>query len=276
MRPLETAPLWLIALVLTCAFVLAEELGYRAHRMFKARRDAAQADTEGGGGDGIGYLLSAALALLGLLVAFTFSMSAERYNARRLLVVDEANAIGTTYLRTQLLDEPFKGRLSDRIGSYLKAREAFFAAGDDREALALADSRTGELQTQMWSELTAAIRATPTATINPSLLQTYNETFDLASTRRAALDARVPLPILRALIIYAVVTAAIMGYSLAPSRRRYFAASATLFFLVALSITLILDLDRPRSGTVTINQDPMMRAAQSIRQMEGAKALATP
>ena len=92
---LETTPLWLIALVMTLVLLAAEELGYRCHSLFGRFTDRDDGKDEAG----VGYLLSATLALLGLLIAFTVSMSADRYNARRHLVVAEANAISTAYLR---------------------------------------------------------------------------------------------------------------------------------------------------------------------------------
>ena len=269
---LETTPLWLIALVMTLVLLAAEELGYRCHSLFGRFTDRDDGKDEAG----VGYLLSATLALLGLLIAFTVSMSADRYNARRHLVVAEANAISTAYLRAQLLDEPARGRLSGLFGSYIKAREDFFTAGENKAAIADADARTGTLQARIWAETARAVRAAPAATINPSLLQAMNEAFDIASARRAALDARVPAAILRTLAAYAVVAAALMGYGLARARQRHFVASTTLFVLLALSITLIIDLDQPRSGLVTISQTPMSRTAESIRQMEGAKAVEQP
>src|SRR5882672_11281158 len=95
---LETAPLWLIWLVVTAGLMIAHEIGY-LFRRFSAKRRPDGGETS----DSIGHRLPAALALLGLLIAFTFSMAADRFATRRALVVSEGNAIGTTYLRLQLL-----------------------------------------------------------------------------------------------------------------------------------------------------------------------------
>jgi hypothetical protein len=264
---LEEAPLWLIWAVLATAFMLAQQVGYlAAHRLLR-RPDGKDSASEGAG-----YLLSAALALLGLLIAFTFSMAADRYDARRQLVVEEANAVGTTYLRAQLLPEPARTSASHALIAYIDARREFFAAGPDIAAVEKADARTGALQTQIWNILTPVLAAQPQATINPAILQTTNETFDLASSDRAALDARVPLTILRTLVIYALISAIIMGSVLAASGRRHLIVSATVFVLVALAISLILDIDRPRSGTVIVSITPFARAAASIEAMEAAKA----
>jgi hypothetical protein len=95
--------------------------------------------------------------------------------------------------------------------------------------------------------------------------------FAVAASDRAALDAYIPSTIESTLIIYAAISSAIMGYVLAASRGRYFAVSTTLFVLLALAITLIVDLDRPRTGSVTVSIEPFQRAAQTVRALEHAK-----
>jgi hypothetical protein len=275
MHWIEDAPLWLILPSFALALVLAHEIGYRTRRLIDARRAARgtvpAADTE----DGIGYLLSAALALLALLIAFTFSMAAQRFDARRLLLVDEANAVGTVYLRYQLLDEPDRSKLSDLLVSYLDARSRFFAA-DSEEALAAPDARSDDIEARIWTLLSADLRTHPQATINPSLLQATNEMFDLASSDRAARTARVPVTILRALGLYAVIAALILGHSLASGRNRHFISATALFVLLSLAFTLILDLDRPTKGTIQISSAHFDRAAAGIRAAEKSKAQATP
>lgn len=265
MPSLSTAPLPLIGVALALGLILMQELGYRCQGLM-ARWGRTRAD-----GEGAGHLLSAALALLGLLIAFTFSMAASRYEDRRALVLAEANALSTTYLRVQALDEPYRDRLSGLVLSYGDLRQGFFTAGEDPARLAQSDQQTDALQARIWTELTAAVRAAPTATINPSLLDSANELFDLAASRRAALDARVPPAILRALTLYAFVAAAMLGYSLASGGRRHGVASTALFVLVALAVTLILDLDRPRAGSVTVSQAPFTRTLDGIRALEAAR-----
>lgn len=263
----ENSPLWLIWLVVAAGLVLAQECGYRGYRLL-----AAEHHKPTDANDGVGYIVSAVLALLGLLIAFTFSMSAGRYDARRALVVDEANALGTTYLRIQLLDDPARATLSGLLVSYGETRQEFLNAGTDPTKLAGEETLRNEIESRFWNELAAALRTQPAATVNPSLLETANQMFDLAATRRAALDGRVPPAILNALIIYALISALLIGYALASGRRRHFVASTTLFILVALSISLILDLDRPRSGSVTVSQAPLLRAIDGIRSMEAKKS----
>jgi len=271
MFSLETAPLLLIWPALVVALVAAHEGGFLAFRFF-TRHKAGSTD---GDDSGISYLVSAVFALLGLLIAFTFSMAADRYDARRALVIAEANAVGTTYLRFQILQDPARGELSRQMLSYIEAREDFFSA-DDAAKVATADARTNDIQAQIWPELSAALRAQPNATTNQSLLETTNEMFDLAASDRAAVDGRVPISILRVLIGYSLIAAGFIGYALAAKRSRYFIASTALFILFALSISLIIDLDRPRSGSVVVSTLPFSRAADSIRAMDAARELKPP
>jgi hypothetical protein len=266
---LERTPLWIIGLVILVVLLAAEELGYGARRLTfrKAGGDSSS--------EGLGYLLTGALALLGLLIAFTFSAASDRYDTRRHLVVEEANAIGTTYLRIQALDETPRAALSALMVRYGHVRLAFYDAGEDAARLQRSRADTDDLQNQIWAETVAVVRANPTATINPGLQQTTNDMFDLAASRRAAMDARLPISILRALLAFALISAGIIGYGMA-RERRLVVVSAALFLALSVAICLILDLDRPRSGTVTISQAPMIEAIASMESAEAAKTAAAP
>jgi hypothetical protein len=191
-------------------------------------------------------------------------MASERYETRRHLVVDEANAISTTWLREQLLDEASRGDLAPLMRDYVQTRQAFAANWSGRE-LAANEARTQVLQQQIWARTAAGLSQPSAAPLVTSLLQTTNEMFDLAATRRAALDAKVPAAVLWALIACAGTGALIMGYGLAAGGRRHLAASSGLFALIALAITLIVDLDQPHQSSVQVSNAPMDRVAADIR-----------
>ena len=262
---LERAPLWATGLVVLVALIAAEQLG------FTARRIAIRAGRVESSDDGLGHLLSAALALLGLLVAFTFGSASDRYDVRRHLVVEEANAIDSTYLRIQVLDDGPKTALSALMTQYIRARQAFFQAGENAALLEQSEARTAALKDRIWAATTAAVRASPAASINPSLLQTTNDMFDLAASRRAAMDDRIPATVARMLLIYALISAVIIGYSMGHGRR-HLVVTAALFLALSLAICLILDIDRPRAGTIRVSQAAMAREAASIDALEAAKA----
>lgn len=265
MHWLEVAPIWITGLVILIALIIVGLLGNTARRLM-VRSGVQEPPSEG-----FGYVLSGALGLLGLLIAFTFSAAADRFDTRRLLVVKEANAIVTTYLRVQALDEAPKVSLSQLMVQYVHVRRGWFQAGEDLTRMAQAETATDDLQRKIWNVTAADVRANPTATINPSLLQTTNDMFELAASQRAALAARLPITILRALLVYSVITAALIGYGLAEGPRQII-ISAALYLALSLSICLILDIDRPRNGSVRVSQAPMDRAIASLENAEAAKA----
>ena len=254
------APVWLSGLVMAIAFGIALEAGYRLHVWaIRGREDEKTSE-------GAGHIISAALGLLGLLIGFTFAMAGERYEARREMVVEESNAISTTYLRDQLFDEPARAQLSALLADYVKVRQSFAAAGVDPRKLDEVDARSAALQGRIWEESGMALRTPAGAPLTTSVLQATTQMFDLAASRRAALDGRVPAHVFLVLTVYALATAGIMGYGLAIRRRRHWIASNGLFVLVALAIALIADLDQPRSGGIRVSQTPLDRAASAILQ----------
>ena len=261
MHWLERAPIWVIGLLILGALMIADQIGSATRRIMRRKGLPEPAD------EGIGHILSGALVLLGLLIAFTFAAASDRFDTRRLLVVEEANAVHTTYLRIQALDDAPKAALSQLMVQYVHARRDWFLAGEDDALVARAEAETDALQKRMWTVTLAVVRANPTATINPSLLQTTNEMFDLAASQRAALDARVPISILRALLVFALIAAALMGYALTKGTRQL-VASAALNAALSLAICLILDIDRPRSGAVRVSQAPMDRTIAAIEAAE--------
>jgi hypothetical protein len=258
MALIERLPIWLIGLVMMIALAGLHELGFQCGRRIERDKES---------GDGKGHLVGAALALLGLMTAFTFGAAQDRFNMRQRMVVEEANALGTTYLRIQTLDLPARDILSRQMLRYAQVRQDFFVASANPASLEENTKRTGELQDEMWPVLISAVRTNPIPTLNVSLLQTTNDMFDLAASRRAGIDARVPVSILRMLTVYALSAAAIMGFAGA-KERRYSVVSTAVLLLLTLAFCLILDLDRPSAGTIRINQSAMTRAVEEIRRSE--------
>jgi hypothetical protein len=144
MTIVDALPIWATGLVLLAVVILASRTGIRLR--------AGNASNEDGG-----YILSAALGLLALLIGFTFSLALSRYEMRTDLVLQEANAIGTTYLRAQLAPEPFRSQLQTLVRRYLDARLALAGAGEDTAAIARAEAQADQLQQQLWETTVAAI-----------------------------------------------------------------------------------------------------------------------
>ena len=149
--------------------------------------------SDGGDHSQEGYLIGSALGFLALLMAFSFSMALGRYEERRHLVVQEANAIGTAYLRAQLLDEPHRSRLSGLLFQYTDNRIALGTgnhSGLDGQ-IALND----RLLTDIWAAVTAARDSAAAHGISTPLLTSYNEVIDLDTERKMARQVRLPAPL---------------------------------------------------------------------------------
>jgi len=205
-----------------------------------------------------GYLLGSVLGLLGLLLAFTFGMALNRYEARRELVMKEANAIGTSYLRAQLLDEPYRGQLSQLLVEYTENRiDLATVGGVDRLA------RNDRLLTDIWATVRASRESALAHGLTTPLLTTFNEVIDLDAERKVAWELRLPVEALILLLAYLAVTAGVVGHQVDGPRGRR--AALLLFAMASLSITVIADINRPMSGHARESQRPMEMLLESLR-----------
>jgi hypothetical protein len=249
----DIVPLWAAGLILFAGLMAGGGIG-----VLLRRRAPVPA------GDDQGYVLSAALGLLALLIGFTFSLALSRYELRRDLVVQEANAIGTTYLRAQLAPEPYRAQIETLMRRYVDARLALADAGEDAGGIARAEAEAGALQQDLWTATVAALPHIQPAPAGALLVTTANDTIDLASTRKAALADRLPGSVIFALVGYAVISAGLLGHATAAGRRPAQVGAAVLFALLALAITLVLDLDRPRLGSIVVSQQPLIDAKAAL------------
>jgi len=246
-----------VVLVMLASMLLAALAGYAARRLerrFSKGRDEKEHTQES-------YLVGSSLGLLALLLAFSFSMALQRYEERRHLVVQEANAIGTAYLRSQLLDEPHRGRLSDLLIRYTDNRIALANAAreDQRSQLAIND----KLLTDIWAAVTAARDSANTHGVTTAILITFNEVIDLDTERKVARQVRVPAPVLLLLYGFLVMNAGVLGFVL--EERRAWIGAGVLFVLLSSYTSLISDLSRPASGSILESQEPMLMLRQSLK-----------
>jgi hypothetical protein len=267
---MDLLPLWVSGLGLAILLPLSVEVGFRLH----ARMERRPGHPTDGDGREWSTIVSAALTLLALLMSFTVSMAVDRYERRRQVVNDEANAIATTYLRAQLFTPPARDRLSALTAQYARDRRDMTLAGGDLRAIARYSTQTRADQLAIWLATRDAVRQPDSGMLTTSLLQSVNQMFELASTRHSVLEARVPGRILFMLVVYAVVTAAMVGFGLGASHRRHFAGSTLLFLMMAMTALLIEDLDRPGAGGVQVSGAPMARLNASIIQWEALRLAA--
>lgn len=199
------------------------------------------------------YVVSAVLGLLALLMGFTFSLALSRYEDRRELVLGEANAIGTTYLRAQLLNEPDRSEVSSILVEYASIRLELAQVSGDRVKDLLA--RSDALLVRLWSETKQVPVNSGSTPITSLFVASVNEVIDLDAARKNARAAKVPSAVYAVLMIYILISAAILGYSLVGFWARL--AAIVLFLLLNLSMILIVDIDRPLVGMLREQQKPM-------------------
>jgi hypothetical protein len=212
---------------------------------------------------GLGGVEGALFGLLALLVAFTFGGGAQRFDARRQLIVEEANAIGTAYLRLDLLAAGEQPVLRDLFRSYVDARLAAYRALPDLARARDSLARAATVQQEIWSRSVAAAASAPTTAPSMLLLPALNEMFDVANARLLAARIHVPRVVLSLLGAIALVCALLAGYSLAGNPRRpYF---HTLAFALALAVALyvIVDYEFPRLGLIRV--DALDQAIVDVR-----------
>lgn len=243
----DNVPVLLVGLAMLVTLALAGLVGAWVRRRQAQGSPNSKKDDD----EMEGYVVSAVLALLGLLLGFTFALSVDRFEARRALVLQEANAIGTAYLRSQALSEPHRSRMSKVLVDYANNRIALAtAAREDQPRLLTVNDR---LLTDIWSATLAANDTIQTSPFTVAFLAPVNEVIDLDASRKAARRVRVPFEVFVVLWVYIAVTAGVLGYACA--RRRM---AGVLSVLVTLAFVLILDIDRPKGGGISEDQGPMI------------------
>jgi hypothetical protein len=248
---LDAWPLWAIGLALVAIFFVASEIGYLGFGWVKPQREKGDANDEV-------QVLSTALILLALLMGFTFSMALARFDDRRNEVVQEANDIGTAWLRASLFDNDAARQLQAKLKDYARTRAANSADGDNHDAYVDMKLEGGRLRTEIWALAAAASADDETTAEAASLISAVNAVLDTATRREAAIEARIPSTVLGLLFVYSVVSAALLGYVFGAYGAPHRVTGLVLFSLLAMTLVLILDLDRSQGGGVRVSQQPML------------------
>ncbi len=207
-----------------------------------------------GGTIGTGPVEAAVFGLLGLLLAFTFSGAASRFEARRHLITQETNAIGTAYLRIDLLPADAQPEMRKLFRRYLETRIATYQHSEDTAATqaTLADAQS--LQTQLWAmAVSASSRPDSARHTALLLLPALNDMFDITTTRVAASRNHPPPVVFMLLIAMSLVSALLVGYVMSGSRVRNWFYILIISATMSLTLYVILDLEYPRAGLIRID-----------------------
>ena len=242
------------ALAMFAGVLAFAEVGRRIAR----RRAAHDPD---GAWHGTGVVDAAVFGLFGLVIAFTFSGAASRFDTRRNLIVEEVNAIGTAYLRLDILPAEAQPGLRDSFRRYLDSRIQVYRKYPDGAAVAAELENVKRLESEIWTQALAAERDTaPAARL---LLPALNEMFDISTKRTMAMNMHPPTAIYAMLFGLALIASMIAGYGMARAESRAWFHVIGFAAVVAIVAYVILDIEHPRLGLIRI--DTLDRALVDLR-----------
>ncbi|MGH9671380.1 MAG: hypothetical protein ACRD3A_14855 [Terriglobales bacterium] len=244
MSPELTAVLFVVGLFLGMLLLL--ETGRRIGLRGMAK------DSEGASA-GPGTVEGAVFGLMGLLIAFTFSGAASRFDTRRQLIGQEANAIGTAYLRLDLLPAAAQPALRESFRRYLDARLEVYRKLPDVEAAKQALAQAAALQREIWTRAVSGSRQADGPQATMLLLPALNEMIDITTTRTVASQTHPPTIIFVMLGMLALVGSLLAGYGMARGKTRSWIHMFIFAAIMAVTVYVILDLEYPRLGAIRID-----------------------
>jgi hypothetical protein len=251
---LDSLPILGVFVAFVILTMLCYEGGFRVGRWWQERTPGEQEGPTG-------MLVGSILALLAFLLAVTMGMASDRFDARRTVVLEEANAIGTTYLRAGYLPEPASSQIRELLREYVPLRVVV----TDQANVATDIERSQAILTEVWTVAQGVARTTDKGDLVALFIESLNETIDLHETRvTATLYGRVPETVVLLLIGGSALGLAMVGYSAGLTRRRSVLSAVVLVVALGAVIMIVVDLDRPREGFIQVNQQPLLDLQQQI------------
>jgi hypothetical protein len=202
---------------------------------------------------GTGTIEGAVFGLMALLIAFTFSGAASRFDTRRAMVIEEANNIGTAWLRLDLLPPAAQPPLREKFRQYVDARLAFCAKLPDVAAATRELARATALQNQLWNGAVAACRESSSSSASMLLLPALNQMIDITTTRTMAARTHAPLTVYAMLGLLVLAGSLLAGFSMASGKTHSWFHNVAFALIMALAIYVILDFEFPRVGLIRLN-----------------------
>jgi hypothetical protein len=254
-EPFDVLPLWLLILVFGLALWAALEAGYRWGRWRHARMPDEQVQQ-------VGAIVASILGLLALVLGFTFSFAASRFDARRQAVLEEANAIGTTYLRTRLLPPEMRQKSAKALREYVDVRLAGVRSGDPTAAIA----RSEELHEVLWSQATLAGEQEPSSEMVALYIDALNNLIDMHAVRvQAGTRSRIPAVMWTGLLVMSLLSMGAVGYQAGLSNTSRSPVKLVMIFAFTIVLALIADLDRSQEGLLRVGQQALVDVQNSMK-----------
>jgi hypothetical protein len=271
MDRLYSIPSWQLAIALFITLLAAIFVG------FLLGKDAARrGEQEFGAADSA--VKGAVAGLAALLLAFSFSFAAGRYDQRSTLTVREANSIRNMWLRADLLEEPMRGRMQQLLRDYLEARLKYLGAGFDQAQIKTSAATSQQLQQQIWQLISEQSRINPQPGNVSTVVPAVSEMLDAGVAIDAAYSNTVP-PVVLVLLFGAIIfTGLLVGHSFGRAGRRHVFTAAVFALLVTLVVSVVLDLDRPRRGVIREKLGPLedLRLTVQVSKAQPPTAGAAP
>lgn len=251
---LRSMPLWSLIILIIAVIFVSFEIGFQFGKV-KSSQPQHPSHTP------INAISAAVLGLLAFMLAFTFSLAASRFEARRMLVLEESNAIGTTYLRANYLPEPQRTEIRKLLRAYVDVRLLATKPEQIEEALKKSD----ELQKQLWAQATIVAEKHPASVMAGLFIQSLNDVIDIHAKRvMLGLRSNIPLIIWITLTFLTILSMMSIGYLTGLSGPGSYIVIITLILGFAIVISLIADLDRSREGFIQVNQQSMQDLKENM------------
>ena len=258
---LDGLPLWAVGILMVALCLLARRGGMLLRAKYAP--DSAPAEAS----DANDYIIGAIFGLLAFMLALTFSIAIERFDSRRALVSEEANAIRSLYVTAQILDEPYSGNIRGSLHEYAQTRIAprGLWSGDHDQKL----GQSRQLRLVLARQVQAAVMPIRDTDLATYLIETTNEMLSVGSRRELLARAHIPTRILDVLMLYTLASATVLGFLVSGTRPGTRHASNILLLLYCIAFLLIIDLDRPRAGTVKVPQTALEELLLQLDALEG-------
>lgn len=254
-QPFDTIPIfWVLPLTILLGLGAAE-LGYRLGGWWQKRSKAERTGS-------IGAVVGASLALLAFLLAFLIGAAGDRFNSRRLLVVEDANSIGTTELRAQYLPEPYSTDSRALLKQYVDVR----VAAVDHSSLVEGITQSEEIQSKLWQMVVDMVKGGQESPPTALYIDALNHMIDVHGERVAAVESRVAPTVLVGVYLIALLGMLLVGLNNRLENTRNWLALIVLVVMFSMVLTLIIDLDRPNEGFLVISQQPMLDLQRQLNK----------
>ncbi len=257
---LGSSSLWIVFAATVVIVLLSIVAGYKiGHYVQERKKDGTVISA--------GSVVAASLALLAFMLAFTFSIAYNRFDARKQIVLDEVNTIGTTYLRADTLPEPPRSEARKLLRDYVNTRASLPNTDywNKPEKVKELIDKSEAIQDQLWSQVVYMGRTYPDSEIVSLYITSLNEMIDLHTERIVvALQYRIPGPIWGALYLLTVLTFGLVGFEIGITGGGNVWASFIIAFIFSTVIILITDLDRPMQGHIAVSQQPMLQLQEKV------------